>query len=367
MAVGLDSIFAAPAATQERSQEVAFRTQHRPTTPIIRKVEVAPGWKLHVEESGNPQGIPAVFFHGGPGIKFRTTDHQWFDPEKYRIIVFQQRGTSRCEPSAEDFQAPAHTFKDATIHTLATDIEALRKSLNIDKWLVFGGSWGSTLTMYYAQEFPESCLGLVVRGIYLATHKENALFVDEARHARQAGEKWKPEVLKRLVGYPTTYGLTSTLEDSPTIYAAYRELCVLRDDRTAQRIWAAFEEFVDKYIDMEQYDRVMQSDGHITTPEERSIGIWETLLMDGVSRTYNLLDQARLAKLKGLPVQVVQGAKDNLCHPAIAQELVDGLTTAGCQVKYALVEGGTHSPYEHPGMTDALVRATDTFAEHRHF
>ncbi|MBS0655059.1 MAG: alpha/beta fold hydrolase, partial [Verrucomicrobia bacterium] len=158
-----------PEVKAEKSQDVHLRLQHRPTTRITSKIEVESGWKVHVEESGNPEGIPVVFVHGGPGVKCRDTDHQWFDPDKYRIIVFQQRGTWGCTPSAEDLSTPSQIFKDVTIQTLAADLEAIRKQLHIDKWLVFGGSWGSTLTMYYAQEFPEQCLGLVVRGIFLAS------------------------------------------------------------------------------------------------------------------------------------------------------------------------------------------------------
>lgn len=342
-----------------------LRTQYQATTPITSYVEVAPGWLIHVEESGNPDGIPAVFFHGGPGIKFRFTDHQWFNPEKYRIIVFQQRGTYDCTPTAMDFETPSQTFQEVTIQTLAGDIEVLRKHLNIDKWLVFGGSWGSTLSVYYAQEYPEKCLGVVLRGIYLATDKENALFLDRERHERQCGTLWKPEALDRVVNYAASNGFEVSLDDTPTIYAAYSDLCVLQDDPIAQRIWTAFEDFVDDPGDLSHFARLMEDDQE-TTPMDRSIGIWETLLMNSVARTYNLLAEERLARMQGMQVQVVQGACDNLCHPAIAQELVDGLQKAGCHVKYALVEGGPHSPY-YPGMTDVLIRATDTFAECGHF
>lgn len=351
-------------SVENRSVE-RLRPLHRPTSPIISKFEVAPGWMIHVEESGNPNGIPAVFFHGGPGIRFDATDHQWFDPDKYRIIAFQQRGTWGCTPTACDPTTPSQTFKDVTIRTIAEDIEALRKHLKIDKWLVFGGSWGSALSVYYAQEFPEHVLGLVIQGIFLATHRENALFLNRERHARQCGPYWKQEGLDRIVNYAKSKGLPADLNDPPSIYAAYRELTVMRDDIIAQRIWTAFEEWVDDPKKLENFARLM--DDHVeTTPNDRSTGIWETLLMDSVSRTYNLLDEKRLTTLKGLPVQVVQGDKDNLCLPAIAEELVSGLQKAGCQVKYALVEGGPHST-EHLGMIDALVQATDSFADRGHF
>ncbi|MES2198709.1 MAG: hypothetical protein V4489_00880, partial [Chlamydiota bacterium] len=99
------SLFATHAMASQfplESNALLLRTQYKATTPVISNVEVAPNWTIYVEESGNPNGIPVVFFHGGPGIKFRATDHQWFNPEKYRIIVFQQRGTSNCTPSAMD-------------------------------------------------------------------------------------------------------------------------------------------------------------------------------------------------------------------------------------------------------------------------
>ncbi len=321
--------------------------------------------EIHVEESGNLEGIPVAFFHGGPGIKFRATDHQWFDPEKYRIIAFQQRGTSDCIPSAMDPGTPSQTFQDVTIKTLVGDIEVLRKHLNIDKWLVFGGSWGSALSVYYAQECPDQCLGLVIRGIFLVTPKENALFFDKERHARQCGAYWKPEALDRVVNYANSKGFEVSLDNTPTIYAAYSELCVRRNDLIAQRIWTAFEDFVDDPTDLGNFARLMEDDLE-TTPSDRSTGIWETLLMNSVSLTYNLLAPERLAKMQEIPVQIVQGASDNLCHPYIAQELVDRLKDVGCEVSYSLVEGGPHSPY-HPGMTDALIRATDSFASTGHF
>lgn len=321
-------------------------------------MEVAPGVSLYVEESGNPNGIPAVFFHGGPGIEYRTTDLNWFDPEKYRIIAFQQRGTMKCVPSAFDFNIPSLVFKDVTIQTIAQDIEVLRNHLRIDKWLVFGGSWGSALSIFYGEEYPERCLGLVVRGIFLASHRENQLFLDGEKHKRQHGANWNQEALDYLVDYARQKGFDVSLDNTPDIYAAYRTLCVERDDRDAQRIWAAFEEYVDDPTDKALFDRIPKGE---TTPLERSIGIWETLLMDSVSRTYDLLASERLEKLRGVPIQVVQGERDNLCHPDIAKGLVEGLKSAGCEVKFDLVEGGSHSPY-HPGMTNALVRATDTFA-----
>jgi proline iminopeptidase len=351
-----------------------LRPPHKITAPIKSMIEVAPGVSVYVEESGNPQGIPAVFVHGGPGYYFRRadhksgySDHQWFDPEKYRIIAFQQRGTQLCEPNVHNQETHPKIFQNVTIRTLADDMEAIRKKLNIDKWLVFGGSWGSAMSVFYAEQYPTSCLGLVVRGIFMISHKENALFLDGARYAKQSGEKWNPKALDRVVDYARSKGFDVSLENPADIYQAYSDLCVLQDDRTAQRIWTNFEDYADDPSDdCEAFQRLM-SDATDATDHERCVGVWETLLMNNVAKKEALLAPSRLANLRGLPVKVVQGAKDNLCHPMIAQALVDGLVDAGCDVTYSLVEGGTHSPVGHPGMTDALVRATDAFANTKHF
>lgn len=356
------------------SEEIEFLPPHKMTTPTKSMVEVASGISIYVEESGNLKGIPALFVHGGPGYYFRrsdhrsgSSDHQWFDSEKYHIIAPQQRGTQLCEPTVYDQVTHPKIFKYVTIQTLAEDMEVLRKRLNIEKWLVFGGSWGSSLSIYYAEQYPESCLGLVVRGIFLITPMENALFLDEKRYAKQSGDKWNPQALQRVVNYAQSKGFQVDLDHPADIYEAYSQLCVLQDDRTAQRIWTNFEDYADDPSDdCEAFARLMSSDTE-ATDHERCVGVWETLLMNSVAKTCNLLDKKLLGKLKELPIQVVQGKSDNLCHPMIAQRLVDDLREEGCKVKYTLVEGGPHSPVGHPGMTDALIRATDTFAEKGHF
>ncbi len=345
----------------KKSAVDALRTQHRPTAPIISTVEVAKGWHIHVEESGNPHGIPAVFVHGGPGVAFNPKDCQWFDPEKYRIIVFQQRGTYHCTPSAMDLATDANIFKDITIQTLAEDIEVLKKHLGIEKWLVFGGSWGSTLSLYYAQQFPASCSGVVVRGIYLGTHKENEMLFSEERLKRLAGKDWEPAVLKRIEEYAKSKGVDIDMCQPQTIYEAYRKLVVEKNDFVAARIWKTYEDYVDEPGNQENLHRLLSDDVTETTPEERSIGVWETQMFDTVPKMVNLLDESRMQSLKDIPVKVVQGKKDNLCCYKIAEKLVDGIRSVGGNVSFDLVENGAHTPY-HPEMTDALIRATDNFA-----
>lgn len=120
--------------------------------------------ELYVEECGNEDGIPLVFLHGGPGAGCEPLHRQFYDPEKYRIILFDQRGCGRSHPHA--------SIENNTTHHLIDDIEKIRKHLNIDRWAVAGGSWGATLALAYAQANPDKILGLILRGIFLSTAEE---------------------------------------------------------------------------------------------------------------------------------------------------------------------------------------------------
>ena len=122
---------------------------------------------LYWETCGNPDGVPLVFLHGGPGGASLPHHRRYYDPSFWRIVLFDQRGAGRSTPAAD--------LTDNTTPHLVADIERLREHLRIDKWLLFGGSWGSTLALAYAQAHPERCLGLVLRGIFLARPSEPAL------------------------------------------------------------------------------------------------------------------------------------------------------------------------------------------------
>ena len=126
---------------------------------------------LYYEECGNPQGKPVVFLHGGPGGGITPIYRQYFDPQKWRIILFDQRGCARSKPHAE--------LNQNTTWDLVNDIEKLRVHLSIQNWVVFGGSWGSTLALAYSQTHPESCIGLILRGIFLVRPKEISWFYQE--------------------------------------------------------------------------------------------------------------------------------------------------------------------------------------------
>ncbi|SVD93849.1 uncharacterized protein METZ01_LOCUS446703, partial [marine metagenome] len=128
------------------------------------KLNVSEIHTIHVEESGNPNGKPVIFLHGGPGGGIEPVYRQYFDPEQWRIIIFDQRGCGQSTPHAE--------LRENTTWDLVTDIEKIRGHLDIDKWMVLGGSWGSTLSLTYAISYPEQCEGLILRGIFMLRKKE---------------------------------------------------------------------------------------------------------------------------------------------------------------------------------------------------
>jgi len=130
-------------------------------------LDVGDGHRLYYEQSGNPQGVPVVFLHGGPGAGSNPAHRRFFDPAFYRIVIFDQRGAGRSRPFA--------SLENNTTDHLVADIERLRVHLNIHSWLVFGGSWGSTLALVYALRHTAQCRGLVLRGIFLGSTAERVV------------------------------------------------------------------------------------------------------------------------------------------------------------------------------------------------
>ena len=131
---------------------------------------------IHVEESGNKGGKPIIFFHGGPGGGIEPIYRQYFNPIKWHIIIFDQRGCGKSSPHAE--------LKENTTWDLVDDIEKIRTHLNIEKWVIFGGSWGSTLALSYAIKYSNRCKGLILRGIFMLRKKEIQWFYQHQLYSR---------------------------------------------------------------------------------------------------------------------------------------------------------------------------------------
>lgn len=138
--------------------------------------------ELYVEESGTREGIPVVFLHGGPGASCEPSHRRYFDPEQYRIVLFDQRGCGKSRPHA--------SLRDNTTQHLIDDLERIRTELNIDQWVVFGGSWGSTLALAYAEAHPDRVLGLILRGIFLCRQQDIDWFY-QGGTARLFPEAWQ--------------------------------------------------------------------------------------------------------------------------------------------------------------------------------
>lgn len=148
----------------------------------VHALEVGDGHILHVEESGNRDGIPVLFLHGGPGSGCKAYHRQFFDPARYRAILFDQRGAGRSQPQGE--------LKANTTPHLLGDMERIRRRLNIESWLLFGGSWGSTLALLYAERHPKLVRGLVLRGVFLARRRDLEWFTGDGVR-RIYPESWR--------------------------------------------------------------------------------------------------------------------------------------------------------------------------------
>ena len=152
-----------------------------PLEPYRRDfLEVGGGHRIYFEESGNPAGLPSIFVHGGPGSQSRPAHRRFFDPEHFRIVLFDQRGCGQSRPQA--------LLTDNTTAHLVEDVELLRRHLNVDRWILFGGSWGSTLSLAYALAYPRSVAGMVLRGIFLGSNAEVDWFLHGVR--RLVPEAW---------------------------------------------------------------------------------------------------------------------------------------------------------------------------------
>jgi proline iminopeptidase len=287
---------------------------------------------MYWEVSGNPHGKPVLFLHGGPGAGSTPTHRRFFDPAQYRIVVYDQRGAGRSAPLGET--------RMNTTQILISDIETLRHHLGVERWLVFGGSWGSTLALAYAETHPQSCSGLVLRGIFLCRKREIDWFLYDIRNlfpeAWRSFAEFLPEAErgdllanfhKRLMDpdpgvhmpaarrWSVYEGSCSTLLPSPETVAAFG------DDRMALGL--------------------ARMEAHYFINE---IFLPENFLLDNISR------------IRHLPAVIVQGRYDAVCPVVTADEL----HRAWPEARYQVIPDAGHSAME-PGIRSALLDATDAF------
>ena len=179
--------------------------------------------EIYVEECGNPKGVPVLFVHGGPGSGCEEYHRRFFDPEVYRIILFDQRGSGRSTPHAE--------LDGNTTTALVTDMEAIREHLSIKQWVLFGGSWGSTLSLVYAETHPQNVLGLILRGIFLCRQREIDWFYQEGA-SRLFPDAW--EAFQEVI----------TAEERSNMVSAYYKRLTGEDEiarMQAAKAWSVWE------------------------------------------------------------------------------------------------------------------------------
>jgi proline iminopeptidase len=298
-------------------------------------LDVGDGHRLYWEECGNPEGLPAVFLHGGPGSGCEVWHRRFFDPARYRIVLFDQRGSGRSTPHAG---LEANT----TAHLVA-DIERLRTLLGVERWVVFGGSWGSTLGLAYAETHPERVLGLVLRGIFLCRPRDTRWFYQSGAD-RLFPDAWS-DYLEPIPG----------AERGDMVAAYYRRLTDPdRDVRErAARAWSVWEgstaclrpnpEVIAHFADpavavsLARIECHYFSHGSFLEPDQL------------------LRDAPRLA---GIPGYIVHGRYDVVCPVEQAFELHRAWPRAELQI----VPDAGHSAAE-PGIARRLVAATDALAD----
>ncbi len=289
---------------------------------------------IYYEQCGNPRGKPVVFLHGGPGAGCNAKCRQFFDPAAYRIVLFDQRGCGRSTPHAE--------LRENTTWDLVADIERLREHLKIDRWQVFGGSWGSTLALAYAEMHPERVTELVLRGIFMLRRRELEWFYQSGCDALFP-DAWE------------TYLAAIPENERGDLMAAYHQRLVSDDPAVrlaAARAWSVWEASTSfllqdpAYINSSAADRFALAFARIENHYFVNGGFFEC---DG-----QLLRDAH--RLHGIPAVIVQGRYDVVCPMRSAWDL----HRAWPQAKLEIIPDAGHSAFE-PGITDALVRATDRF------
>ena len=292
--------------------------------------------ELHVEECGNPEGLPVVFLHGGPGAGISTQHRRFFDPMRYRAVLFDQRGAGHSTPAGET--------EDNTTQHLVADIERIRQHLGIERWLVFGGSWGSTLALAYAQAHPQRTRALVLRGLFLGSQWENDWLNERSGGARHIfPEFWAP--YEELV---------PPAERMNLVEAYWRRLCSADEKvRTAAgRAYSAWGEHCGALVhdpnaasEINDHAAVIESKIQVHYLRHRCF-LADNQLLDGVAR------------IRHIPATLIQGRYDIVCPMQAAYELAQ----AWPELKFRRVLAG-HSAFDE-AIVDALVEACDVYAEH---
>jgi proline iminopeptidase len=312
-----------------------MRTLYPPIEPFDQgMLSVSPVHSLYYEQSGNPTGKPVVFLHGGPGGGSLPDYRRYFDPASYRIVLFDQRGAGKSTPHAN--------LEENTTWHLVEDIEKIREHLGIDRWQVFGGSWGSTLALAYAQTHPDRVSELLLRGIFLCRPKEIKWFYQE-------GASWLyPDVWEQYVN------VIPEAERGDMVSAYYKRLT--SEDQTvrleAARAWSVWEGSTSKLL---PDTKMIEHFGEVEFAVAFARIECHYFMHNSFFETDNYLIE-NIDKIRHIPAVIVHGRYDVVCPILSAWEL----HRAWPEADFRIVGDAGHSVSE-PGTTSALVEATDRF------
>lgn len=293
---------------------------------------------MYFEQSGNPDGVPVVFLHGGPGSGAAPAHRQFFDPDFYRIIIFDQRGAGRSTPLGE--------LRNNTTPHLINDMEALRKHLGIERWLVFGGSWGSTLALAYAEHHPQRTMALILRGIFLCRQSEIDWFLVGLKHIF-------PEAWRKFVGYlATNKHERETSVAAADILKAYYGLLTHPEPAVhmpAARVWSIYEGSCSTLLPNDSLVANFGSD-------RLALGLSRIeahYFMNDIFLPPDFL-LANIGKIRHIPTTIVQGRYDAVCPIVSADELAQAFPEAD----YHIVDDAGHSAFE-PGIRVKLIQTME--------
>lgn len=315
-------------------QKRAVQYLYPPVDPYDqRMLPVGNGHLVYVEQCGNPDGIPVIVLHGGPGGGCSPSMRRYFDPEKYRVILFDQRGCGRSRPHAS-------VTNNTTWHLVA-DIELIRETLKIDQWAVFGGSWGATLALIYAQTHPAAVTHLILRGVFLMTQSELDWF-----YGGGAGKFW-PEVWEKFTK------LVPEEEHGDFIGAYHRRLFSgdLRTEQEFGRAWSSWENALAS---------IHSSGGSHEGPSgyARAFARLENhYFINAGFLDFDGQILAHMDRIAHIPGIIVQGRYDMICPPTSAY----ALSKAWPKSTLKMIRNAGHALSE-PGISAELVRAMDGIA-----
>lgn len=293
-------------------------------------LEVEPPHVLYVEESGVPHGVPVIFLHGGPGAGTQPYHRTFFDPEVYRIILFDQRGCGQSTPHAE--------LRNNTTQALVADMEKIREFLGVEQWIVFGGSWGATLGLVYAQAHAQRVKALILRGIFLSSEEEIQWFY-QGGAARIYPDHWQEFV-----------EIIPQQERHEMLAAYYKRLTGENElaRMAAAKTWARWEARTSTLVPSKTVLNNF-AEPHVAT----SLALLEShyFMNKGFLKPNQILDN--MAKIAQIPGTIIQGRYDMVCPMQSAYQLYAVWPSAELDI----IPDAGHSATER-GITDALIRAT---------